>query len=114
MGLGRLHQSALFLSHRGGPDVLGRPRDQRHVLVAQIAAGEGRLGLGQLLQLTSDFHALGGRTTRELALPLEPGDEGHRAIRRELAGLVEAPHPSGEGGLQRVDAAFADLDQAFT
>src|SRR3982075_1774692 len=83
------------------------------MLVTEVPVRKGRLGSRQLVELARDLHPLGGRAARELALPLEPGDQGQRAVRRILPRLVEPPYPAGEDRLQRIDAAFPDLDQAF-
>src|SRR5205807_7267957 len=78
-----------------------------------IALGERRLDLRQLLELAGDLDPLHGRAAGELALPAQPGGQRERAVRLVLARPVEAPHAGGEDGLEWVNAGFADLDESF-
>ena len=83
----------------------------RDMLVADVAVGERRTRLGQLLELARDFDPLHGRPAREFALPAQPGRQREGAIGLVFARLVEATHTRGEGGLQRVNARLPDLDE---
>ena len=102
---------AFFGSHRFGADVLGGPSDDRDMLVAEVAPRKRFFGLGQALELLADLNPLGGGASRQLAFPLQPGDDAQRAVGSVLTGFVEPAHPGCEGRLQRVDSDFADLDQ---
>ena len=42
--------------------MLGGPCHQRHMLVTEVAAGKGRLGFRQLVELARDLHPLDGRS----------------------------------------------------
>jgi len=80
------------------------------MLVADVAVGERRTRLGQLLELARDFHPLHGRAAGEFALPAQPGRQCERAVGLVLGRLVETANTRHEGGLQRVDSRLSDLD----
>jgi len=76
MHLRRLQQARLGLTHRAGAHMVSRPGDHRHVLIAEVSPGKRFFGLGQLFELAGDPNPFGRRAARELAPPLQPGDDG--------------------------------------
>jgi len=84
------------------------------MLEPEVAAGKGLSGPWQVFQLFADLNALGGGTSRQLALPFEPGGYAQRAVGGILTGLVEPAHPGDEGGFQRVDPGLANQDEQLT
>ena len=102
---------AFFGSHRFGADILGGSSDDRDVLVAEVAPRKGFFGLGQALELLADLNPLGGGASRQLAFPLQPGDDAQRAVGSVFARPVEAAHSRGERRFQGVDADLANLDK---
>jgi len=113
VGLRCLQQGRLGLAHGTGAQMLGSPGDHRDVLIADVAAGKRFSGLRQLLELARDPNPLGRGAARQLATPLQPGDDGKRPVGGIFAGIIEPPEPVGEDRLERVDARFPDLDQAL-
>ena len=56
-GLGSLQQIRFVFANGSYTDVLGRFGQDRHMLVADLATGQGRLRLWQLVELTRDLDA---------------------------------------------------------
>ena len=83
--LRRLEQGRLFPADSGAAQVLGGSRHHGHMLVGDLAAGEGLLGLRQLLQLARDADALGGRSRGEATPGAQPIDQRDRAVGFVLA-----------------------------
>ena len=113
VGHRRLEQARLGLAHGTGAQMVGSPGDHRHVLIAEVTASKRLSGPGQLLQLPGDPDPFGCGTARQLASPLQPGDDGERAVGGIFAGIIEPAEPVGEDRLARVDARFPDLDQTL-
>ena len=91
--------------------MLGRPRHHHDMLVPKGATREGRLRLGEFLELAGDADPLGGGPTRELAAGAEPVDDAERALGVILARLVQQPNALREHRLERVDATLPNLNQ---
>ena len=106
----RLQQAGFFFTDGGGAHVLGGPSHGGDMLIPQLALREGRLRLGEFLELAGDADPLGGGPARELAAGAEPVDDAERALGVILARLIEVAHPIGEDRLGAVDDP-ADLNQ---
>ncbi len=75
------------------------------MLVADLALGQGLVGLLKGGQVAGQPQALHRRRGREAAPPAQPGDGGGGALGGILAGGLEAPEAMGEHGFEAVHGA---------
>ena len=64
----RLEERRLGFADLGGANVLGGPGHGHGVLVADLPAGQGFFGPGQLVQLVGHLDSLGGGASRKFSV----------------------------------------------
>jgi hypothetical protein len=109
---GGVDEDRLALADGLVTEVVGRTRDHRGVLEADLARAQRLRGLGQRGEMARGGHRLGGGAGRQMAAVGRPGHDRHCAVVAVAVALLERSQPSGPLALQAVDEA-ADGDDAF-